>query len=247
MGDIYIDCFSGIGGWSLAAFWAGWRFDEHYFSEIESFPIKVFQQRFPDAVALGDIAKINIKALKEKHINDSFILSGSFPCQNISIAGKQYGIMGKESRLWFNYANLIKELQPRIAFVENVGRLTASGLDSVLSCLSEIGYSAEWACIWASDVGAPHERERIWIVAYPNGYGWHGRPNGEGNEGAVDREETEGVLWSSDSTFLKGSSYGSKAMADSNRARWEGEQNGSAWDVVKGSLRYAGFGGGVES
>ena len=96
-----------------------------------------------------------------------WIITGGFPCQDISVAGKGAGIEGVRSGLWFEYARLIGEIRPRYAIMENVGALTRRGLDRVLGSLSEIGYDAQWSDIRASDLGAPHRRERIWIVAYP--------------------------------------------------------------------------------
>jgi len=183
----YIDLFSGIGGFALGAYWAGWRFDEHYFSEVDDYAIRVYQKRFPEAVNLGDITKIvanakntdwwrtgreKITGGRDKEtrrcINDSWILTGGFPCQDISCAGKGEGISGSRSGLWFAMRDVIRLLRPRYCIIENVGAIVNRGLDVVLGNLAEIGYDAEWQDIRASDVGAPHRRERIWIVAYPN-------------------------------------------------------------------------------
>lgn len=189
----FLSLFAGIGGFDLGAYWAGLRFDEHYFSEVDPYAIEDFQRRFPDAIPLGDVRKIDGKALADsmrsrcgkigiqrKKQDDSgasggsvdcyscsSIIAGGFPCQDISCAGKGAGITGERSGLWFEYARLIGELRPRYAIMENVGALTRRGIDAVLGSLAEIGYDAEWADIRASDVGAPHRRERIWIVAYP--------------------------------------------------------------------------------
>lgn len=159
----YLDLFSGIGGFALGAYWAGLRFNNHYFSEVDDYAIKVYQQRFADAIGLGDITKIDGTKLPQ----GDWIIAGGFPCQDISIAGKGAGLEGKRSGLWFEYARIISELRPRYAIMENVGALSFRGLDAVLGSLAEIGYDAEWQDIRASDVGAPHLRERIWIVAYP--------------------------------------------------------------------------------
>lgn len=160
----YLDLFSGIGGFALGAYWAGFRCDNHYFSDIEPCAVKLYQQRFHDAIPLGDIAKINGKELP----SGEWIITGGFPCQDISFAGKGAGLGGSRSGLWFHYARLISELRPRYAIMENVGALTIRGLDGVLGSLSEIGYDAEWCDIRASEIGAPHIRERIWIVSYAN-------------------------------------------------------------------------------
>lgn len=158
----FLDLFSGIGGFSLGAYWAGLRFDAHYFSEVDPYAIRVYQQRFPGAVPLGDIRNIRGADLPA----GDWIIAGGFPCQDISVAGKGAGLAGSRSGLWYEYARLISELRPRYAIMENVGALTFRGLDAVLGSLAEIGYDAEWQDIRASDVGAPHRRERIWIVAY---------------------------------------------------------------------------------
>lgn len=123
----------------------------------------MYAQRFPDSIQLGDITKIDAQDLPA----GEWILSGGFPCQDISIAGKGAGIHGERSGLWFEYWRLIRDLRPRFAIMENVGMLIHRGLREVLGSLAEIGYDAEWQDIRASDVGAPHRRERIWIVAYP--------------------------------------------------------------------------------
>jgi DNA (cytosine-5)-methyltransferase 1 len=159
----YLDLFSGIGGFALGAYWAGLRFDNHYFSEVEPYAVSLYQRRFPDSIGLGDITKIDTGSLPP----GEWIISGGFPCQDISVVGKGAGMDGARSGLWFTYAEIIGKLRPRFAIMENVGALTFRGLTDVLGSLAEIGYDAEWQDIRASDVGAPHRRERIWIVAYP--------------------------------------------------------------------------------
>ena len=214
----YLDLFSGIGGFALGAHWAGVRFERHYFSEIDPWCVKLYQQRFPDAVPLGDITKIDGRALvadaesaDDEASEDTrrrgqvqsggsggvWIISGGFPCQDISTAGKGAGITGTRSGLWFEYARLIGEIRPRYAIMENVGALTRRGLDRVLGSLAEIGYDAEWSDIRASDVGAPHRRERIWIVAYPHtpSEGLEGEKP-KGVNGGESRLPSERSYWS---------------------------------------------------
>lgn len=164
----YIDLFSGIGGFALGAYWVGMRFDKHYFSEIDTYCNSIYSLRFPNAISLGDIKKIDVETLLQ--IDKSWIITGGFPCQDISIAGKGEGIKGERSSLWFAMFDVIRILRPKFAIIENVGAIAYRGLDIVLGCLAEIGYDAEWQDIRASDVGAPHKRERIWIVAYPGSY-----------------------------------------------------------------------------
>ena len=96
------------------------------------------------------------------------IVSGGFPCVDISAAGRGIGIKGERSGLWSEFARVIRLVRPRFAFVENSPMLARRGLDVVLSDLASLGYDAEWQVISASQVGAPHRRERIWILAYAN-------------------------------------------------------------------------------
>jgi DNA (cytosine-5)-methyltransferase 1 len=96
------------------------------------------------------------------------VISGGFPCQDISAAGKGAGITGERSGMWKHMARIIGEVRPHYVFVENSPMLTLRGLGTVLGDLSEMGFNAEWGIISASDVGANHRRERIWIVAHSN-------------------------------------------------------------------------------
>jgi DNA (cytosine-5)-methyltransferase 1 len=100
------------------------------------------------------------------------VVSGGFPCQDISAAGKGAGIDGERSGLWGEMARIIGEVQPRFVFVENSPMLTNRGLGKVLGDLAEMGFDAEWGCISAADVGANHERERIWILATNTSDNW---------------------------------------------------------------------------
>ena len=94
------------------------------------------------------------------------LICGGFPCQDISVAGKGAGIGGERSGLWTDYARIIGEVRPRFVIVENVAALLGRGLARVLGDLAALGFDAEWHCIPASAVGAPHRRDRIWIIAY---------------------------------------------------------------------------------
>lgn len=95
------------------------------------------------------------------------IVTGGFPCQDISCAGKRTGIEGERSGLWREFFRIICEVEPRFVFVENSPMLIHGGLGRVLGDLASVGFDAEWECIPASSVGAPHVRDRIWILAYP--------------------------------------------------------------------------------
>jgi DNA (cytosine-5)-methyltransferase 1 len=97
------------------------------------------------------------------------LIAGGFPCQDISNAGKREGIEGERSGLWSEFARIIREVGPRFVFVENVGALVIRGLDRVLGDLASLGFDAEWSTFRADEVGAPHRRERLFILAYAGG------------------------------------------------------------------------------
>ena len=114
------------------------------------------------------------------------VLCGGFPCQDISLAGRGAGLAGERSGLWREFARLIGELRPRYVLVENVPALTHRGLDVVLADLAACGFDAEWDHLPASAFGAPHRRDRIWLVAYP---GQSGRDKGPvGGAGGLQAE-----------------------------------------------------------
>lgn len=136
--------------------------------EIEPYPRKVLLQRQRDGVLpkfpiWDDIRTFDGTPWRGK----VDIVAGGFPCQDISAAGKGAGIEGERSGLWGEMARVVGEVRPRFVFVENSPILTSRGLRRVLGELSELGYDARWCVLGASDVGAPHIRNRIWILAYP--------------------------------------------------------------------------------
>ena len=132
-----------------------------------------------DAYAAASlVARMEDKTLEEAPIWDDVgtfdgkpwhgvvdLISGGFPCQDISTAGKGAGIEGARSGLWSEYARIIREVGPRYVFVENVPALTTRGLNRVLGDLASLGFDAEWDCFSAAGVGAPHKRRRIFILA----------------------------------------------------------------------------------
>ena len=158
-----LDLFSGIGGFALAAETV-WRdeLDLVAFCEIDPYCHKVLNKNFPQVPIHEDIKILDGTAFK-----DIDLLTGGFPCQDISVAGRGEGLSGDRSYLWFEMLRIIRDVRPRYALVENVPMLTSRGGTRVLADLAEIGYNAEWTIISARDVGARHLRKRIWIVAYP--------------------------------------------------------------------------------
>lgn len=101
------------------------------------------------------------------------VVSGGFPCQDISSAGRGAGIDGERSGMWREMARIIREVRPRCVFVENSPMLTSRGLGRVLGDLAAMGFDAKWGVLGAADLGAPHKRDRIWIVANAKSIG-HG-------------------------------------------------------------------------
>jgi len=174
-----LDLFSGIGGFSLGLERAGMR--TVAFCEIDPHARKVLNKHWPDVPVFTDVSTLSKDDLNEQ----IDVIAGGFPCQDISTAGRGAGLSGSRSGLWFEFHRLIKEIQPRYALIENVSALRGRGLDQVLWSLSEIGYDAEWHCIPASAVGAPHRRDRIWIVAYPQS---EGRTRGGFSVGVEERQ-----------------------------------------------------------
>lgn len=169
-----LDIFSGIGGFSIGLEKAGMK--TVAFCDNEPFCRKVLSHHWHDVPVFEDVHELGAEALSKHNITHIDLIAGGFPCQDISCAGKQIGIEGKRSGLWKEFARLINELRPKYALIENVANLRARGLVTVLQDLWQIGYDAEWHCIPASAIGAPHRRDRIWIVAYPNCKSKHGLP-----------------------------------------------------------------------
>jgi DNA (cytosine-5)-methyltransferase 1 len=129
------------------------------------------------------------------------VISGGFPCQDISAAGKGAGIEGERSGMWRHMARIIGEVRPRYVFVENSPMLVGRGLATVLSDLAEMGYDARWGVVGAHHVAAPHKRDRIWILAYSNGK--RGCCGDTRRENAMDAYSSDQV-WMSDSSAIFG-------------------------------------------
>jgi len=152
--------FSGIGGIDLDLERAGHRVLWH--SEIDKYASRVLKKHWPDIPNLGDV-----KLIKWSEVPNVDIIAGGYPCQPFSTAGKR---KGKEDprHLWPYVLDAIRTIRPRYALMENVrGHLTL-GFGDVLADLASCGYSAEWQIISAASVGAPHRRDRLFFVAYPD-------------------------------------------------------------------------------
>ncbi|EHU2654852.1 DNA cytosine methyltransferase [Acinetobacter baumannii] len=157
--------FAGAGGGVLASYLLGWQ--TVCAVERDAYAAQVLAQRQNDGILeafpiWSDITTFDGKPWQG--IVD--VISGGFPCQDISSAGKGAGIEGERSGLWSEMARIIGEVRPRYVFVENSPMLVSRGLTRVISDLAKMGYDAQWARFSASNFGAPHIRDRIWIVAY---------------------------------------------------------------------------------
>ena len=160
--------FSGIGGFDLAAEWSG--FTNLFNCEWEEFPRKVLKHHFPNAEQFGDIKEFDATT----YAGRIDIISGGFPCQPFSVAGKRKG-SEDERHLWPEMLRVIGECKPRWVVGENVRGLVSWSdglvLEEVCSDLETIGYSVQSFIIPACATGAPHRRDRVWIVAHSDNLG----------------------------------------------------------------------------
>jgi len=154
--------FAGIGGFDLGLERAGMRCEWQV--EIDPYARAVLAKHWPDVRRHEDVRTFPPKE-GEWGVD---VICGGFPCQDISVAGKGAGLAGARSGLWYEYARIIGELRPRYVIVENVAAILTRGADVVLGTLATLGYDAEWHVIPASAVGAPHRRDRLWIIAFRN-------------------------------------------------------------------------------
>jgi len=148
------------------------------------------------------------------------VISGGFPCQDISIAGKGDGLDGERSGMWREMARIIREVGPEYVFVENSPMLLSRGLGAVLGDLSSMGFDARWGIVGAKDVGANHQRDRIWIVAHSNSNGWTTRKKTR-SLGAPISEQQEGQINSLNSKRTSGLSSTKTNVPDSQRLGWQ--------------------------
>jgi len=168
-----LDLFSGIGGISLAL--KPWVKTIAY-CEIEPYCQAVLLERMQSndldfAPIWDDVTTLNREILD----TEIDIIFGGFPCQDVSVAGKGAGIKSDtRSGLFFHIMRLVREYRPQFIFLENVAAICNNGLDTVLREIAEAGYHAKWCCVSAADAGAPHKRDRWWLLAYSASFGMEG-------------------------------------------------------------------------
>ena len=150
--------FSGIGGFDLAAERVGWEIKWQV--EIDDYCTRVLEKHWPNVRRYRDVREHN----KYEPVD---VLCGGFPCQDISHAGRRAGIDGERSGLWSEFARMVREIRPRVVVVENSAALLSRGMGRILGDMADVGFDAEWSVLSACAMGAPHTRERVFIVAYP--------------------------------------------------------------------------------
>ena len=152
--------FTGIGGLDLGLEWAG--FDVMWQCESDAFCRRVLAHHWPDVVCYDDVARF------PNDVRPVDVVCGGFPCQPVSLAGSRRG-PDDDRWLWPYMGRIVRALRPRVVVVENVPGILIRGMGDVLGDLAACGYDAEWDCIPACSVGAPHLRYRVFVVAYADG------------------------------------------------------------------------------
>ena len=160
-----LDTFAGIGGFSYAAEKLVGGFKTVQFIEIDPYCQQILNKNFPNIPIHDDITTYRAEPYSAS------VISAGFPCTDISVAGRQEGITETtRSGLFFQLITTICMVRPKYVILENVSAILANGMDIVLGELYKAGYDAEWCCIPSSFVGACHQRDRWWLVAYPIGF-----------------------------------------------------------------------------
>ncbi len=158
----YLDLFSGIGGFSLAFQNAGFKFDKHYYSEVDKYAQSIYQRQFPGAIRLGDVTKVS------DGLGKIDIITGGFPCQSFSIAGKRGGFTDTRGTLFFEIERLARIYKPAYLLLENVkGLASHEGGDTIrviLDRLRRLDYSVQLLLLNTKDFGIPQNRERYFFI-----------------------------------------------------------------------------------
>lgn len=162
-----LDLFSGIlvGGFSLGLERTG-GFETVAFCEIEEYPSRVLAKHWPEVPIYEDVRELPFHL---EGVQGADVVTAGFPCQDVSYAGKGAGLAGEHSGLWWMVRRTLRLVRPRLALLENVAALLNRGMGTVLGSMAAIGYDAEWHSIPLSAFGAPHRRDRVCILAYPQG------------------------------------------------------------------------------
>lgn len=208
--------FSGIGGLELGLEAAIPGAHTLWQCELDPHCRAVLAHHWPSATRYTDVTRLQPSALAPVDI-----LCGGFPCQDVSLAGEGAGLEGQRSGLWFEYLRIIEALRPRYVVIENVLGLVRRGLDVVVGGLEHLNYTVEGTRIRAGDVGAPHRRERVFILAYAH-------REGQPQQGGAIRQERGRAGDSGES------------LADTHRPGLEEQQHGEARELSPPLRAHAG-------
>ena len=215
-----IDTFSGIGGFSLAARWLG-GIETVQFVERDPYCQQVLAKHWPTVPIHDDICTFRPAP------GSADIICGGFPCQDISQAGKGAGLAGSRSGLFYELLRVVRLVGPRYVVLENVAAITHRGMDDVLGDLAEAGFDAEWACIPAAAVGACHQRDRWWCVAYPKRQRSDEGATGEGLRRKRQEEMPQlGATWFNGSRELSRPVAGGESVTEAPNSTGEQRHDG---------------------
>ncbi len=216
----HLDLFSGIGGFSLGLESAG-LVETVAFCDFDKYCQQLLKKNFPGVPIYGDVKELNYDKLKADGIDTIDIITGGYPCQPFSVAGRKKGEEDPR-HVWPEMFRLVQELRPTWVIGENVGGHIKLGLDTVLENLESEGYSARTFSISASSIGANHKRERVWIIANLADSQRLGRTEGTKKSEEFTREESSDQFDNRSEGRIE--SEPSQVMADSNTGHGE-QQN----------------------
>ncbi len=231
----HLDLFSGIGGFSLGLEATG-GFETVAFCDIEKYCLEILEKRYPGVPRYTNIKELNHDTIKTDGVFPIDIITGGYPCQPFSVAGRKKG--EKDPRhLWPEMFRLVQELRPTWVIGENVSGHIKLGLDTVLKNLESEGYAARTFSISASSIGANHQRERVWIVANSRQHERGLEPSG--NKEGIGRGSFEKTKWSTNADQTSGSSQRGEIMADTENigsilSSHEGERQGNSTRYSEG-------------
>jgi DNA (cytosine-5)-methyltransferase 1 len=239
--------FAGAGGGILGGHLLGWR--TVCAVEWEPYPASVLCARQNDGLLPHFPIWDDVQTFDGKPWRGLVdVVSGGFPCQDISAAGNGAGIDGERSGMWREMARIIHEVRPRYVFVENSPMLTSRGLGTVLGDLASMGFDAKWGVLGAADIGAPHKRDRIWILCtHPDKQRWNFRCSNWEKRSVLSNER-----WQASENQPKGKRWGdrigqiSSDVANTSNEGLQGHRNSGINDksIQQERFPWAGSNGG---
>ena len=213
-----LDLFSGIGGFSYAAERLVGGFETTQFVEIDPYCQKVLRKNFPNVPIHHDITEFNATE------GQFDVITAGFPCQDISIAGRQEGIgEGTRSGLFFEVIRLARQIRPKFILFENVRNLLShkdgETFQQILQEIAKAGFDVEWSIVSAKDVGACHLRERLWFIAYPS---------------SINKDRTESTLQAGRDTTSSSTVTNSKSIQSNDREVGDNQGEGQGQVSIRG-------------